>query len=92
LLSRISAAITYSAWWKGIEQAKARGNKKAVSKRFFACKLLKRKTGAQAASRFCVSRILKGQAETKKNTGLIPHSALMGVRQKYGKVEKLQYK
>jgi hypothetical protein len=45
---------------------KSKGKKEAISKRFLACELLERKTGAQAASRFCVSRILGGQAETKK--------------------------
>jgi hypothetical protein len=73
-LSSISAAITYSAWWKEVEQVKAREKKKAIvfSERSLACKLLERKTGAQAASRFCVLRIFGGQIETKKNTGAHP--------------------
>jgi hypothetical protein len=51
---------------------KSKGKKKAVSKPFSTCKLFERKTGAQAASRFCVSRILLGQVKTKKNTYSYP--------------------
>jgi hypothetical protein len=52
----------YSAGWKEEEQAKAGERQKAVSERFLPAKLLERKTGVPAASRFCVSRFLGGQA------------------------------
>jgi hypothetical protein len=59
-----SAAITYSAGWKEVKQVKA-GELKNVSERCLTCKILKQKTGAQAASRSCFARI-RGQAEMKK--------------------------
>jgi hypothetical protein len=54
-LSSTSAALTHRAGWKEEEQAKE-------GKEFFE---RKKKTGAPASSRFCVSRILRGQATTK---------------------------
>jgi hypothetical protein len=69
-LSCTSAAITYSAGWKGEGQGKA-GKSKNRCWTVLTPKTLERKAGAPAVSRFYVSWILGGQAKTrKKNTGV----------------------
>jgi hypothetical protein len=69
-LSIISAAITYSAWWKEIEQVKARGKRKPFLNGFWPVNYSSGKLGLRLLAVFAFRGFGGVKPKRKKNTGV----------------------